>query len=91
MNDQRQAAPEQRDTREQRQRVAWLLLILSPFTFVFCWILARVQDASLRDALMIATAGFVMCLGFAGHYMLRGMRSSDDLFWLNIILNLFRR
>jgi hypothetical protein len=91
MNDQRQTAPKQQDTPEQRQRVARALLIFSPFLFVFCWILARVQDASLRDALIIATAGFVMCLVSAAHYMLRGMRSSDDLFWLTAIFNLFRR
>lgn len=68
-----------------------MFLILSPAAFVFCWILARVQNASNRDALIVAAGGFVMCLIFSLHWRIRGGRSSNDMFWLNIIFNLFRR
>lgn len=91
MDDQRQIQSEQDNTDERHRRGARLFLILSPAAFVFCWILARVQDASNRDALIIAAAGFVMCLFFSLHYRLRGARASDDMFWLNIIFHIFRR
>lgn len=91
MDDSQNSKSEQDDTAERYRRGARLLLILSPAAFVFCWILARVQDASNRDALIIAAAGFLMCLFFSVHYRLRGARASDDMFWLNIIFHIFRR
>jgi hypothetical protein len=91
MGDQRHTQTDQTDTPEQTQARARMFLVLSPVAFVFCWILARAQDASSRDALIIAAAGFVMCLFFSVHYRLRGARASDDMFWLNIIFHLFRR
>jgi hypothetical protein len=39
----------------------------------------------------IAVVGTLMCLGAAGVYKLRGSKSADDLFWLNILLRLFVR
>lgn len=80
----------QQDTPEKRQRVVRLLLVLSPVTFVFCFVLARIQDADARSSLIIAFAGLAMCLGFAGLYALRGAKSTGDLFWLSIVLRLFR-
>jgi chromate transport protein ChrA len=79
-----------RDTPEQRQRVARMLVILSPFMFLFCLFLARIQDAPWSSALIIAAAGVAMCLVAAILYSLRGSKSVDDLFWLNIVLRLFR-
>jgi hypothetical protein len=68
----------QRDIPEQRQRVAALLLKLTPVMFVFCYVL-------------IAVVGAAMCLGWAGFCKLRGSKSADDLVWLNILLRLFMR
>jgi hypothetical protein len=90
MDDQRHRQLEQEDTSEQAQRMARVFLILSPVAFILCWIFARAQDASHRDALIIAGASFVMCLFFSMHSWLRGTRASDDMFWLHIIFNLFR-
>lgn len=80
-----------RDTPEQRQRVASLLLKLSPLMFVLCYVLAAVQGAKWQQSLLIAVVGTLMCLGAAGVYKLRGSKSADDLFWLNILLRLFVR
>lgn len=91
MNDQGQTTPDPRDTPEQRQRAARLLLILSPAMFMFCLVLARLQGAPSRDLLIIASAGFVMCLVFAAHHKLRGGQSPNDLFWLNVVFSIFRR
>lgn len=76
---------------EQRQRVASLLLKLSPLMFVLCYVLAAVQGAKWQQSLLIAVVGTLMCLGAAGVYKLRGSKSADDLFWLNILLRLFVR
>ncbi len=89
MSDPHQGAT-QHDTPEKQQRVVRLLLILSPVTFVFCLILAELQGADIRSSLIIAFAGLAMCLGFAGLYALRGAQSTSDLFWLSIVLRLFR-
>lgn len=80
-----------RDTPEQRQRVASLLLKLSPLMFVLCYVLAAVQGAKWQQSLLIAAVGTLMCLGAAGVYKLRGSKSADDLVWLNILLRLFTR
>ena len=89
MSDPQQNISEQ-DTPEKRQHVVRLLLVLSPIMFVFCFVLARIQDADARSSLIIAFVGFAMCLGLAGLYALRGVQSTGDLFWLGIILRLFR-
>jgi len=91
MDDQQQATSGKQDTPAQRQRVARLLLVLSPAMFLLCLVLARVQGAPLRDSLIIAFAGVAMCLVMAAHFKLRGAKSLQDVFWLNIIFNLFRR
>ena len=90
MSDQQQVRGP-RDTPEQRQRVASLLLKLSPLMFVLCYVLAAVQGAKWQQSLLIAVVGTLMCLGAAGVYKLRGSKSADDLFWLNILLRLFVR
>lgn len=91
MTDQQQNTDRQRDTPEQRQRVAALLLKLTPFAFVLGYVLAAVQGARWQDSLLIAVVGAAMCLGWAGLYKLRGSKSADDLGWLNILLRLFTR
>lgn len=91
MSDRQQATSEQQDTPERRQRVAALLLKLSPLMFVLCYVLAAIQGARWQDSLLIAVVGTIMCLGAAGLYKLRGSKSSGDLVWLNIILRLFSR
>jgi hypothetical protein len=83
-------AEQEEETPEQRQRGARVALILSPVAFILCWIFARAEDASHRDALIIAGASFVMCVFFSVHYRLRGAKVSDDALWLRIILSLFR-
>lgn len=90
MSDQGQST-QQRDTPEARQRVAALLLKISPLMFVFCYVLAAVQGARWQHSLLIAVVGTVMCLGWAGLYKLRGSKWAGDLFWLNILLRLFTR
>jgi hypothetical protein len=90
MSDQQQVRGP-RDMPEQRQRVASLLLKLSPLMFVLCYVLAAVQGAKWQQSLLIAVVGTLMCLGAAGVYKLRGSKSADDLFWLNILLRLFVR
>lgn len=90
MSDQQQVRGP-RDTPEQRQRVASLLLKLSPLMFVLCYVLAAVQGAKWQQSLLIAVVGTLMCLGAAGVYKLRGSKSADDLVWLNILLRLFTR
>lgn len=90
MSDQQQVRGP-RDTPEQRQRVASLLLKLSPLMFVLCYVLAAVQGAEWQKSLLIAVVGTLMCLGAAGVYKLRGSKSADDLVWLNILLRLFTR
>ncbi len=89
MSDQQQDISQQ-DTPDKRQRVVRLLLILSPVMFVFCLVLAGLQGADIRSSVIIAFAGLAMCLGFAGLYAIRGTQSTGDLFWLSIILRLFR-
>ncbi|MEH2509321.1 hypothetical protein V1291_000675 [Nitrobacteraceae bacterium AZCC 1564] len=91
MDDQGHTQSEQEDMTERRQRRARLFLVLSPVAFVFCWIFARAQDASHRDALIIAAASFVMCLFFSVHYRLRGERASGDMFSPNFLFHLFRK
>ena len=91
MTDQQQNTAQQRDTPEQRQRVAALLLKFTPVMFVFCYVLAAVQGAKWQHSLLIAVVGAAMCLGWAGFYKLRGSKSADDLVWLNILLRLFTR
>lgn len=90
MSDQQQVRGP-RDMPEQRQRVASLLLKLSPLMFVLCYVLAAVQGAKWQQSLLIAVVGTLMCLGAAGVYKLRGSKSADDLVWLNILLRLFTR
>ncbi|MBN9594662.1 MAG: hypothetical protein J0G36_04840 [Afipia sp.] len=90
MSDQQQVRGP-RDMPEQRQRVASLLLKLSPLMFVLCYVLAVVQGAKWQQSLLIAVVGTLMCLGAAGVYKLRGSKSADDLVWLNILLRLFVR
>lgn len=90
MNDQPQT-PARHDTPEQRQRIAALLLKLSPLMFILCYVLAAVQGAKWQHSLLIAVVGTLMCLGAAGAYKLRGSKSADDLVWLNILLRLFTR
>ena len=90
MSDQQQVRGP-RDMPEQRQRVASLLLKLSPLMFVLCYVLAAVQGAKWQQSLLIAVVGTLMCLGAAGVYKLRGSKSADDLVWLNILLRLFVR
>ncbi len=90
MSDQQQVRGP-RDMPEQRQRFASLLLKLSPLMFVLCYVLAAVQGAKWQQSLLIAVVGTLMCLGAAGVYKLRGSKSADDLFWLNILLRLFVR
>lgn len=91
MSDQRQATPGQRDTPEQRQRTAALLLKLSPVMFVLCYLLTAVQGAKWQNSLLIAVVGTAMRLGAAGLYKLRGTKSTGDLVWINILLRLFTR
>ncbi len=57
---------------------------------MFCLVLAGLQGADMRSSLIIAFAGLAMCLGAAILYSLRGSKSADDLFWVNIVLRLFR-
>ena len=90
MSDQQQVRGP-RDMPEQRQRVASLLLKLSPLMFVLCYVLAAEQGAKWQQSLLIAVVGTLMCLGAAGVYKLRGSKSADDLVWLNILLRLFVR
>jgi hypothetical protein len=91
MSDQRQTTSQQRDTPEQRQRVASLLFKLSPLMFILCYVLAAVQGAQWQHSLLIAVVGTAMCLGWAGLYKLRGSKSTGDLVWVNILLRLFSR
>lgn len=91
MSDQPNASSEQKDTPEQRQRIAMLLLRLSSLMFVLCYLLAAMQGAKWQHSLLIAIVGTLMCLGAAGVYKLRGSKSADDLVWLNILLRLFTR
>jgi len=86
-----QVTPEQQDTPERRQRIAALLLKLSPLMFILCYVLAAVQGARPQDSLLIAVVGTIMCLGAAGLYKLLGSKSSGDVFWISIILRLFSR
>jgi len=90
MSDQ-QPVREQRDTPEQRRRIATLLLKLSPLMFVLCYVLAAVQGARWQDSLLVAVAGIFLCLGAAGLYALRGSKSADDLYWINLLLRLLGR
>ncbi len=91
MSDQPKTASQQQDTPEQRQRIAVLLLKLSPLMFVLCYVLAAVQGAKWQHSLLIAVVGALMCIGAAGIYKLRGSRSASDFVWLNILLRLFTR
>lgn len=90
MGDQQQA-PAPGDTPEQRQRIASLLLKLSPLMFALSYVLAAVQGARWQHSLLIAVVGTLLCLGMAGLYWLRGSKWAGDIFWLNIILRLFTR
>lgn len=73
MTDREQNTAHQRDIPEQRQRVAALLLKLTPVMFVFCYVLAAVQGAKWQHSLLIAVVGAAMCLGWAGFCKLRGV------------------
>jgi hypothetical protein len=73
------------DTPELRKRVVRLLLLLSPGMFVLSYVLAAVQGADTRVCLIVAAAGFVMCLCFAALYWLRGPKWLDGLNWINIL------
>ncbi|WP_424631931.1 hypothetical protein [Bradyrhizobium sp. SYSU BS000235] len=84
-----QTGPE--DTPEQAQVRARMFLILSPVAFVVCWIVARTQDVSNQEALILAGALFVMCLFFSLYQWLRGERAAGDVFWLHMIFHFFRR
>ena len=59
MSDQQQVRGP-RDMPEQRQRVASLLLKLSPLMFVLCYVLAAVQGAKWQQSLLIAVVGTLM-------------------------------
>lgn len=91
MSDQPKTTSEQQDTPEHRQRIAVLLLKLSPLMFVLCYVLSALQGAKWQHSLLIAVVGTLMCLGAAGIYKLRGSKSASDLVWLNILLRLFTR
>lgn len=82
---------ELRESPEQRRQVARLLVFLSPCIFLFCLVLAQLQGAGWGASLVIAGAGFLMCLGAALLYELRGKQSTSDLFIAGILLRLLGR
>lgn len=91
MSDPSRETSRQQETPERRARVVRALLVLSPFTFVGCFLLAAVQGARWQDLLLIAVVGTAMCLGAAGLFHLRGSKAAEDVVWINILLRLFGR
>jgi hypothetical protein len=79
------------DSPEVRARVVRMLLILSPFMFVFCLLFSRWQGAEWIHCLLIAVVGVGMCLAAAGAYAARGSKSLQDAAWLALILRILVR
>lgn len=79
------------DDPEKRWRVVRALLILSPFLFVFCYLLAWVQGAEARYSLLIAVVGTAMCLATAGVIHTMGSKSWMALVAVKVALMLVKR
>ena len=75
-------------TPEKAQAVARLLFILTPVSFVLCWVLAAVQGADMRTCLIISAAGALMCFAAALLFKLRGAAATSDAVWIQVILNI---
>lgn len=75
-------------TPERAQAIARSLFIMTPFSFVVCWVLAAVQGADTRTTLIISTAGTLMCLAAALLFKLRGSQAANDAVWIQAILNI---
>lgn len=73
-------------TSEKAQQVARKLFVLTPFSFVLCWVLAAVQGADARICLIISTVGMIMCLCAALLFKLRGSKAASDVVWIQTLL-----
>ena len=79
------------DDPQKRWKVVRTLLILSPFLFVFCYLLAWAQGAETRHSVLIAVVGTAMCLATAGVIHVMGSRSWMALVAVKIALLLVKR
>ncbi len=79
-------SPETGLTPERAQRAARALFVLTPFSFVLCWVLAAVQGADARICLIISTVGMIMCLCAALLFKLRGSKAARDAVWIQALL-----
>ena len=79
------------DDPEKRWKVVRTLLILSPFLFVFCYLLAWVQGAETRHSVLIAVVGTAMCLVTAGVIHVMGSKSWMALVAVKIALMFVKR
>jgi hypothetical protein len=79
------------DNPETRWRAVKALLVISPFMFVGCYLLAWAQGAEPRYGLLIAAVGTGMCLAAAGTIHLMGSKSIYALIALKVALLLVGR
>lgn len=78
--------PEAGLTPEKAERAANALFVLTPFSFVLCWVLAAVQGADTRICLIISTVGMFMCVCAALLFKLRGSKAARDVVWIQALL-----
>lgn len=75
-------------TPEKAQAIARSLFIMTPVSFVLCWVLAAVQGADTRTSLIISLAGMLMCLAAALLFKLRGTKAASDAVWIQMLLGI---
>ncbi len=79
------------DTPEGRRRVVRALLVAAPFGFVGAYLLAAVQGAEPRHALLIAAVMLVGCLGAAALFHVAGTKSQYAVIAIALLRLLVRR
>lgn len=78
------------DDPQKKARTVRALLVVTPFMFVGCYILAWAQGAEVRHAVLIATVGAVCCATAALAIHLLGSKSRYLLVAFSALLALAR-
>ena len=78
------------DDPAQRWKTVRTLLVLTPFLFVGCYLLAYWQGAAPRHALLIAGIAGAGCLGTAGAIHLLGSQAKWVLVFVQVLLVLVK-
>jgi uncharacterized membrane protein YecN with MAPEG domain len=74
-----------------RRRLVRALLLISPFGFGLCYLLAALQGAETWVALLLGAVMFFGCLGAAALFHSRGSKAGNDAVWIRFIFALIGR